>query len=262
MSEEEELLALISKVIGKDFSLGGGQSLKYHKLINRMSQDADYYSSVDDSAEPYDYAESGMLIELPKYGYIVTKYNEVSNDIIRVFDIVNPKTGYTIRVDIGSDSSKQHPTKIIKGVNVHNINDSISGKLRAFYQRGYERDYYDIYKISCNKKYDISRLYRMLKEVLPHEANLKDFTAKLDDAKTIEYEDIDEFYDISHNDFLKMQKQLAKLAKESKKIKDYDYQDFYSRGRKTSGICIVCGRKLTSLVAIARGYGDNCANKL
>jgi hypothetical protein len=160
------------------FALGGGYALQAHGIIDRESKDIDSYTATTD-VELFDRAEAAVTKALKKEGYSVIPGH--IDSWFRELIVTDKATNDAVGIDLGYDYRKNEPV-IIAGIGpVLDIEDVITGKVRAFWDRQAARDYLDIDAILASRRWSAVDLFAKLKEPRP-EATLEAFAAKLGEA--------------------------------------------------------------------------------
>ena len=109
--------------------------------MDRMSADIDSYA---DSTDPEDYAnaEAAIIAALVEDGLVAETVKEDS--WLRVFVVSDLATGDKVVFDLGYDSRSKPPVRLAGIGNVLDIDDVVYGKVRAFVDRQYARDFVDL----------------------------------------------------------------------------------------------------------------------
>ena len=163
------------------FALGGGYGLQSHHLADRPSDDLDSYVDKFDP-EVFRRAEEALLQELWNTGLeaVVVK----QDDVFRAILVTSPD-GDEVVVDLGYDY-RDHPPVIVEGIGpVLDVEDIVTGKVRAFFERTTERDYSDIDRILTDGRWTPSHLLAKAQTVFP-ELTARDFAEKLSRAHTLD----------------------------------------------------------------------------
>lgn len=169
------------------FALGGGQALGVHGIVKRMSADIDGYSDTLDPAQ-YVRAEAAVLAAASAAGLVATTIQ--SNSWLRVFEITDPQTEDTVVVDLGYDS-RSRPANSIPGLGkVLDIEDVVFGKVRAFVDRSYARDFVDIDAILRDGRWTVGALYESIRPIRALEVpEPQDFGRLLREARDVDPEE-------------------------------------------------------------------------
>ena len=211
---------IIAETLGdRGFALGGGYGLQAHGIVDRPSQDLDSYPDKMDAG----LFEAAGRDLTERFGAAGLAAETIKTDTwFRAIVVTEPTTKERLVVDLGYDY-RQNPPVHVNGVGpVLDVEDIVTGKVRAFWTRGAERDFYDIDGILASDKWTIQNLYDKIAGLRPDEIcsgvlSKKSFAAKLSSGHRL---DPDEFaaLGISLPDLRKVQGRLsnagAALARE------------------------------------------------
>jgi hypothetical protein len=189
------------------FALGGGYALQVHGIVDRPSKDIDNYVSQTDE-KLFDDAEAAVRKALEDEGLSsVVGYSDSWFKALQVFD---PATEEAVVVDLGYDYRKNEPVIIAGFGPVLDIEDIITGKVRAFWDRQAARDYIDIDAILQTGHWTPSDLLTVLQHVRP-EANTETFAEALRSADAIDNDEY-EGYHLNQEDAANMVARLKSSA--------------------------------------------------
>lgn len=159
---------------GEGFALGGGYGLQTHDLTDRPSKDLDFYVDRFDPAV-FERAERALiaLVEADGLTARVVKQEDVFRAIL-----VTGEDGEQVVVDLGYDYRENPPVRV-KGIGpVLDIEDIVTGKVRALLERGAERDYSDIDNILSSGRWTPADLLAKGQTVFP-DTTAASFAARL-----------------------------------------------------------------------------------
>lgn len=163
----KRILSIINPVLAKHgFALGGGYGLIAHNIIQRMSSDLDHYINSFDP-KIYDLAQKDVIHALQQ-NELIAKLTQ-SDDWFKTIAVTNPETHQSISLDIGYDYRSKDPVHIDGVGTVLNLNDIVTGKIRAFWGRDAERDYADIDAIIQSSRYNVDFIWATLTTLRPDE---------------------------------------------------------------------------------------------
>jgi hypothetical protein len=191
------------------FALGGGYALQVHGIVDRPSKDIDNYAPQMDEGLFND-AEAAVRVALEDEGLSsVAGYSDSWFKALQVFD---PVTKEAVIVDLGYDYRENEPV-IITGLGpVLDIEDVITGKVRAFWDRQTARDYIDIDAILQTGRWPPSDLLTALQRVRP-EASAEIFAEVLKSADVVGNDEY-EGYHLNQEDITEMAIRLKLAAKQ------------------------------------------------
>ncbi len=253
----------IAQILGEalqpyGFALGGGQALQAHNVIDRPSKDLGNYS---ESLDPdvYEAAERSVLVALRSRGY--TAEVTLSDSWFRQIIVSDPVTGEKVGVDLGYDYREKPPAHVTGIGPVLDIQDVVTGKVRALVDRQAERDYMDIDAVLSSGGWTVEALFDIVREIRP-ELSQADLLAILSAA----HEGDPEEYAALGLNSTAMAKMFVRL---STAVQTHvNSQRSPSRNsaphtkRPQSPRCLACGRPLRSQKSVEKGYGPSCAKKL
>lgn len=176
---------LLGQAVGNEgFALGGGYGLQAHKLSDRASNDLDAY--VDKFVpEVFERAERAFVTRLTDEGLQARVVKD--EDVFRAILVTDPRTDETIVVDLGYDY-RENPPVMVEGIGpVLDIEDIVTGKVRAFVERGAERDYSDLDRILADGRWSPQDILAKAKSVFPDTTALT-LAEKLDRADQLDLE--------------------------------------------------------------------------
>lgn len=160
------------------FALGGGYALQVHEVADRPSKDLDaYVNSLDTSV--FERAEHDLCEQLRAAGLRADVLH--TDSWFRAISVTRPSDGEQVLVDLGYDY-RQNPSVTIEGIGpVLDLDDVIMGKVRAFVERGAERDFSDIDRIIATGCRTPTELLQLALDLFP-EFNSEQFGALLRQA--------------------------------------------------------------------------------
>ncbi|MGH4001386.1 MAG: nucleotidyl transferase AbiEii/AbiGii toxin family protein, partial [Pseudonocardiaceae bacterium] len=138
------------------FGLGGGYGLQVHHIADRPSKDLDaYVNSMD--VEVFAAAEQALCARLEAAGLSTEVAGR--NDWFRAILVTGASPDERVVVDLAYDYRAKPPI-VVEGVGpVLDVEDIVTGKVRAFVDRGVERDYSDIASILNIRRWTVHDLY-------------------------------------------------------------------------------------------------------
>lgn len=116
-----------------------------------------------------------------------------------------------VTVDLGYDYRANPPVRVDGIGPVLDVEDVVTGKVRAFYDRGVERDYSDIDSILTSERWTVADLYDKATGLFPG-ITREEFADRLNKADTL---DPDEYaaIGISPTDLIALQRRLTAAGK-------------------------------------------------
>lgn len=138
------------------FALGGAQGLKRHGVVDRLSQDADFYTP-EFEKELFDVAEARLVTrfeQLELNATVVTKLDWLRQIVVATID-----GGHKCSIDLGQEYQYHDAVEFTPGVKVRSLDDLAAGKARALKERGAVRDYIDVGALLSVQGWDTERLY-------------------------------------------------------------------------------------------------------
>jgi hypothetical protein len=191
------------------FALGGGYALQAHGIVDRPSKDIDTYTPLMDE-KLFDDAEIAIRKALEDDGLnSVVSYRDSWFKALQVFD---PATEEAVVVDLGYDYRENEPVLVTNLGPVLDIEDVITGKVRAFWDRQAVRDYIDIDAILQTGRWTPSDLLAALQRIRP-EANAEIFAETLRSADTVD-NDAYEGYHLDQEEVVRMVARLKSAAEQ------------------------------------------------
>lgn len=149
---------------GRGFALGGGFALQVHGIADRPSEDLDHYAASMDS-DLFDSAETDLVRALADSGCTATTTKRM--DWFRAIEVSRPSSNETLTIDLGYDH-RQHPPVHIRGIGpVLDLEDVVTGKVSAFWERQAERDFYDVDRILASGRWTVGDLYEIVAYLRP-----------------------------------------------------------------------------------------------
>jgi len=263
----------VARVIGaalheSGFAVGGGQALRAHRIVDRISMDLDAYA---DSLDPdvHTRAETRVVDALRAAGYDAEVVQQDS--WFRVIIATERPGGERVAVDLGYDH-RRHPPVHVEGVGpVLSLEDVVVGKVRALVDRRAERDYVDIDAIiSPGTEWTVEHLVAISREIRPEidETRLREIIARADEGDPVEYAALG----LQVGDMLAMFDRLRTAAhppRAPKPTSDTQRPADLSPPTRQSAVapdgqfrCAACGRPLNSPDSIRKGVGPSCAQKI
>jgi hypothetical protein len=191
------------------FALGGGYALQVYGIVDRPSKDIDNYASQADE-KLFNDEETAVRKALKDEGLnSVVGYRDSWFKALQVF---NPVTEEAIVVDLGYDYRENEPVIIADLGPVLDIEDVITGKVRAFWDCRAARDYIDIDTILQTGRWTPSDLLTSLRRVRP-EASAEIFAEALRAVDAIDNNEYEEYH-LNQEDIAKMVTGLELAAKQ------------------------------------------------
>ena len=206
---------VVARTLGdRGFALGGGYALQAHGITDRPSKDLDNYTEKMDSAV-FDSAERDLQRALADAGYEVETLKR--DDWFRALVVSRAGSSEKLVIDLGYDY-RQNPPVHINGIGpVLDLEDVVTGKIRAFWTRGAERDFYDVDRILASGRWTVRDLYSKIAELRPDEVRSgvlseRTFANKMSSSHLL---DPDEFaaLGLSASDQRKMRRRLEIASK-------------------------------------------------
>lgn len=223
--------------------------------MQRKSEDGDFATQKQSDPAVFDKAGNDLLNVLPTLGYSIRLSS--TNSYFRAYIITINSTNHEVKIDLGGDDRIRTPGIIIDGIYTLQKFDIIGGKMRAFYQRAYARDYYDVAHIYSLTNYrDVNILYRILKYILPEEAKKERFIELLSNYTSILYAELSP-YGISIESFNTMMKLYKEILPLSKSIAEVSYRDG-SASKPIPRRCIRCNVIMLEQQSIDDGIESEC----
>jgi hypothetical protein len=190
------------------FALGGGYALQAHGVIDRPSTDIDGYT---DNPDVVIFNAAEVAVAKAFEAESIQCFTIYSDSWFRALRVVDLQSEESVTIDLGYDYRENKPI-LIAGIGaVLDIDDVITGKVRAFWDRQAARDYIDIDAILATGKWSVNYLYTKLQRVRP-EASAIDFAAML--KSVIEFADEYAAYGLSDGDVISLSTRLESAADE------------------------------------------------
>lgn len=167
------------------FALGGGYGLQTHQLADRPSEDLDSYVDRFDPAV-FERAEQALVALLEADGLIARVVKQ--EDVFRAI-VVTGASGEKVVVDLGYDYRENPPVRV-EGIGpVLDVEDIVTGKVRAFLERGAERDYSDVGSVLASGRWTTADLLEKGRSVFPETtaASFADRLRRADRLDTVNY---------------------------------------------------------------------------
>jgi hypothetical protein len=244
------------------FALGGGQALQAHEIIDRPSNDLDNYSTSQDP-DVFAAAERDLVEALREHGLTATVVRRDS--WFRQIVVTDSGTGEQVGLDLGYDYRKKPPVFVSGLGQVLDIEDVVTGKIRALVDRQAERDYVDIDAILSTGRWSTADLFTIIHEIRPEltEAGFLDILASAHDGDPDEYAALGLNPTDTFRLFDRLRRAVQQHRAQTSSANPPQPPSVSAQGsRSRTAKCSVCGRPLTSKDSITRGYGPSCAKKL
>lgn len=191
------------------FGLGGGYGLQAHRVTDRPSKDLDaYVNSMD--VEVFAAAERALCERLEAEGLQAEVVG--TNDWFRAILVSGSGPDERVVVDLAYDY-RANPPVIVEGIGpVLDIEDIVVGKVRAFVDRGAERDYSDIGSLLDSGRWTIGDLFGKARSINP-KLPRREFAERL---RRVDHLDLEEFaaIGIGPRALARLQQRLARAAYE------------------------------------------------
>lgn len=178
---------LLGEALGElGFGLGGGYGLQAHRIADRPSKDLDAYVDALD-VEVFAAAERALCERLEAAGLGAQVVSR--DDWFRAILVSGPNPDDRVVVDLGYDY-RENPPVTIEGIGpVLDVEDIVTGKVRALVDRGVERDYSDIGSILDAGQWTIHDLFGKAQSIFPNltKAEFADRLGRADRLDLAEY---------------------------------------------------------------------------
>lgn len=159
---ERELAKQLLDVLAVDgFALAGGQAAIAHGIVDRQSEDLDFFSNqMRDQVLPV--AAKKAVDHLRAEGYLVDVDEDVSNDsFLRA--IVHDQTGQETKIELAYDYREWPPVQMDIGP-VIDLRDFAAAKMNAFCGRDKVRDTIDVFALVENGNFTEDQIVKLAQD--------------------------------------------------------------------------------------------------
>lgn len=211
---QARVIECVSKVLAEEgFALGGGQAFRSYGISDRLSTDADFYTTSFET-EDFDRAQKATTDALEAHGFTVEVRHHDS--WLRELSVIEPASGNEMTVDLGQDYRRHEPAPNGRFEAVLNIDDLVAGKTRAIYERGAVRDYIDIDSLLKRPEWPAERIAEQFRFSCPT-VPMTEFSTALSRVDQLDPSAFSA-YDLTADDVQELCENLRRLATKISKI--------------------------------------------